>query len=166
MLKNRPILNRILVSLLIGFAIGIALNEISFLFLREIARDPTTIELVIPAGTAQQVAQGQQPPTIPADMTFVAGDTFVVRNEDNVAHELGPLFIPSGSSASLNLDTVNSYQYTCSFTPQKYIGLDVREQVTVMTRVKGILFSSLPLAVLIVLYSVVVWPLKKEETPS
>jgi hypothetical protein len=157
-----PLLRRILISLLLGLALGTALNEITFLFLRENARPPTTIELVIPAGTSEQVAQGVQPPSIPENMVFVVGDMLVVRNEDSVAHELGPLFVPSGSTASLHLDDAASYGYSCSFSPTKYIGLDVQEPLTAVTRLQGILFSGLPMAGLIALYSLVAWPLKKE----
>ena len=46
------IIKRILVSLLIGLIIGAAINEITFMFLRETARTPKVIELVIPEGTA------------------------------------------------------------------------------------------------------------------
>ncbi len=63
-------------------------------------------------------------------MTFVVGDTLVVVNQDSVDHQLGPLWIPPGTSASLNLDTEQNYAFQCSFQPTKVFGLDVHEPVT------------------------------------
>ena len=121
--------------MLIGLLFGVALNEITFLFLRETARAPKVIEIVIPEGTAEQVARGETPPTIPDSMTFVVGDTLVVKNNDTADHELGPLWIPAGSSASLSLDAAESYAYSCSFQPGQYFGLDVHEALTTSARV-------------------------------
>jgi hypothetical protein len=156
----RTLIIRISVSLLVGLLIGAAINEISFLFLRETARPPKVVELVIPDGTAEEVARGETPPTLPDSMTFVVGDTLVVKNDDKTAHELGPLWIPAGTSASLSLDSVQSYAYNCSFQPSQYFGLDVHEALTAGTRLYGILYSGLPLGGLIALYSIIM-PVKK-----
>ena len=159
----RTIIKRIAISLLIGLLIGVLINEISFLFLRQTARPPKVVELVIPNGTAERIARGDTPPTIPDSMTFVVGDTLLVRNEDVTDHELGPLWIPAGASASLPLDSVESYAYNCSFQPEKYFGLDVRESLTLGTRLYGILYSGLPLGALIALYTIIMPAKRKEE---
>lgn len=158
----RIVLKRILFSMLIGLAIGALINEVTFMFLRETARAPKVNELVIPEGTAERVARGETPPTIPDSMTFVVGDTLLVQNNDTADHELGPLWIPAGSTASLSLDAVQSYAYACSFQPSKYFGLDVREALTPGTRLYGILYSGIPLGVLIALYALIM-PAKKKE---
>lgn len=156
------VIKRILISLLIGLAIGTAINEVTFLFLRDTARAPKTIELVIPQGTAERVARGETPPTIPDSMKFVVGDTLLVKNDDSSDHELGPLWIPAGSSASLSLDAVQSYAYACTFQPGKYFGLDVHESLTFGTRLYGILYSGIPLGIMIALYALIL-PVKKLE---
>lgn len=157
------ILKRIAISLAIGLVIGALINELTFLFLRQTARPPQVVELVIPAGTAERVAEGEMPPTIPTSMSFVVGDTLLVRNEDATDHELGPLWIPAGSSASLVLDSVQSYAYSCSFQPKKYFGMDVQEPLTIGTRLYGILYSGLPLGGLLALYAVIMPEKKKAE---
>lgn len=158
----KTIVTRIIVSILIGLLIGVAINEITFLFLRETARAPKVIEIVIPNGTAEQVARGETPPTIPDSMTFVVGDTLLVKNNDTADHELGPLWIPAGTSASLSLDAAESYAYSCSFQPGQYFGLDVHEALTTGTRLYGIFFTGVPLGVLIALYALIM-PTKKEN---
>ena len=153
---------RILISLLIGIAIGAAISEITFLFLRETARVPKSILLTIPAGTAEQVARGEQPPALPDKMVFVVGDILIVKNEDVADHQMGPLWIPAGASAHLALSTEENLAYECSFQTSKYIGLDVREPVTWGTRLYGILLAGLPLGLLIAVYSFIM-PAKKKE---
>lgn len=159
----KTVIKRILFSLLLGLLLGVILNEVTFLFLRETARAPKVVELVIPNGTAERVSRGEAPPTIPDSMTFVIGDTLLVKNDDKADHELGPLWIPSGSSASLSLDTVQAYTYSCSFQPGKFFGLDVHEALTLSTRIYGILFSGIPLGGLIALYALIMPAKKKTE---
>jgi hypothetical protein len=157
----RVIAQRMLISIVLGIVIAIFMNEFTFLFLKsESGRGPQRVELIIPAGTADRLAKGEQNPSIPADMVFVAGDTLVVKNLDVVNHRLGPLFIPAGTSASLTLSDANNYSYSCSFQPSQVFGLDVQEPVTSATRLYGILFAGLPLGMMLGIYSFVIWPLK------
>ena len=97
-------------------------------------------------------------------MTFVVGDTLIVKNEDIVDHQLGPLWIPADTSAWLSLDQVESLAYECSFQPGKYLGLNVNEPLTLGTRfwhpVRGASVGSL-----FALYSLVLSPKNREDVP-
>ena len=157
------IIKRILVSLLVGLLLGAAIGEIPFLFLREAARPPQEIVLSIPAGTAQQVSRGEKQPSIPENMIFVVGDILIVNNQDSVDHRLGPLWIPANSSAQLSMEQEESLAFECTFQPGSYFGLDVRQPLTLSTRLYGILYAGLPIAILIALYSLVI-PVKKNES--
>ena len=97
------LVRRLAASLALGLVIGVLVGEIPFLFMRETARPPQTVEITIPPGTAERVAQGEQPPTIPENMTFVIGDVLVINNQDVVDHKLGALWIPPNASAQLEL---------------------------------------------------------------
>ncbi|HJQ14127.1 MAG TPA: hypothetical protein VJ830_05195 [Anaerolineales bacterium] len=160
------VVKRTLLSILLGLLIGVVVSEIPFLFLRETARPPREIALTIPFGTSVQVARGEQPPSIPENMTFVVGDTLVVKNEDSVDHKLGPLWIPANSAAQLSLDQEENLAYECSFQPGNYFGLDVRQPLTPRTRLYGIFYVALPMIILIALYSFVLGPKKKENVPA
>jgi hypothetical protein len=165
MFRNQTV-KRILLCFLIGLVLSIAITEIPFIFLRETARPPKEITLVIPKGTAEEVARGEQPPGIPENMKFVVGDTLLVQNQDTTDHQLGPLWIPANSSAQLSLDQVESLAYECSFQPGKYLGLDVSEPLTLGTRIYGVLYIALPLGVLFYLYSLAMPSKKKEDVPA
>jgi hypothetical protein len=86
-----------------------------------------------------------------------------VSNQDTVAHTFGPLYVPAGSSASLTLDQAENLSYTCSFQPTQAFGLDVHEPLTLSTRLQGILLAGLPMGILLAVYSLVAWPLKRNE---
>ena len=166
MSNSKIVFRRLLISFVIGMGLGTALNEISFLFLRETARPPQEVVLTIPAGTAEHVAKGEQPPAIPDSMAFVVGDVLVVQNEDTVDHKLGPLWIPANASAQLPLGNVEDLAFECSFQPSNYFGIDVHEPLTAGTRLSGILFSGLPMSVLIALYSFIMPTKKTEDAPA
>jgi hypothetical protein len=156
---------RILISLLIGLLFGVAVTEIPIFLLYKTARAPKVITLIIPKGTAEQVARGEQPPTIPQNMTFVLGDTLTVKNEDIVDHKLGSLWVPANSSASLFLREAANFAYDCSFQPGNSFGMDVRKPLTWVTHLGGIAGPGLSLGILIALYSLAL-PIKKKEDAS
>jgi hypothetical protein len=155
-------IKRIVISMLIGVVLGFVLSEISFIMLHETSRPPQDVVLTIPAGTAEKVARGEQPPSIPSDMIFVVGDTLVVKNEDNVNHKLGQLWIPADSTARLPLNEEENVAFECSFQPRRVFGIDVRQGLTLGTRMLGILFAGIPIGMLILVYSYVI-PIKKNE---
>lgn len=126
-------------------------------------RQPQRFDLVIPYGTAAQVKEGAYNPSLPETMSFVQGDILVVKNEDTVAHQLGPLFIPPSTSSVLNLDTANQYQYECSFVPSKTIGLTVQPRVTTDTRFQAILAIGLPSGMMLGVYSYLYTGKKKKD---
>jgi len=157
-----PILTRIILGMLAGLAFGVAISEATYYFLQDgEARPPQVIEIHIPAGTAQRVLRGQPEPSLPESMTFVLGDTLVVKNRDSVTHQLGPLFVPPGSSASLKLDSVQKYEASCTFQPGRYFGLEVQPPLTILTRLIGILQAGIPMGLLFVLYGVFAIPIRK-----
>lgn len=162
----KPILNtlfgRLTISLLLGLALAWVMSEIAFLILKDSSDHvPQRVELIIPAGTAERVAAGEAPPSIPSDMVFVVGDTLAVKNQDTVSHQLGPVWVPPGATASFTLDQANKFSYACTFQPSRYIGLDVRSRVTTTTRLQALILAGPPMAALIAIYSLALWPLSR-----
>ena len=157
------ILKRIALCMLVSLVIGAAISEASFYYLHlGQTRPPRVVELDIPSGTADRIASGEGAPSLPTNMTFVVGDTLLVRNHDSAAHQLGPLLIPSGAQASMSLNAEQNYTVTCSFQPSKYLGLEVLSPVTPTTRLAGVLETGLNLGFLVTVYSVFAIPLKKK----
>ena len=95
------------------------------------------------------------------------GDVLEVENRDNVSHQLGPIWVPPGSTGSLVMERANNFAYSCSFQPSRYLGLDVREPTTMGTRFIALSFAAPTMTALAFLYSLLVFPVdKKKESGS
>jgi len=157
---NKAFFWRIFGSMLVGLVISGLVSEVAFQVMGNTSsRSPQIVELVIPAGTSEKVSKGQS--VVPDGMIFMVGDTLELINQDSIAHTFGPLFVPPGSTASLTLDTPESLAFSCSFEPTQFFGLDVREGLTIGTRINGILLAGIPMGLLLSVYSVIAWPFKK-----
>ncbi len=157
----RPYLIRLMLTMVISVVVVTILNEGFYLLQREKNdRAPKTVELTIPAGTAQQLLNGGEGVRLPAEMVFVVGDILEVKNEDVVDHQLGPIWVPSGATGRLELKEPNQYSYTCSFTPGNYLGLDVRQATTLNTRLTALAVGAPSMAVFLFIYGLLVFPIK------
>jgi hypothetical protein len=156
-------------GILVGMIFAWVVSEISYSLLdnkETLQREPQKVKLVVPYGTAEEVKNGQGNPTIPTDMVFVVGDLLVIKNEDVVAHQVGPLWVPPNTSGVLSLDKADKFAYECSFEPTKYLGLDVRERVTAGTRFQGLLSIALPSGMMLGVYSYLIPNRKKVGSPD
>jgi hypothetical protein len=156
-LIRRSMFWRFTIAMLLGCVFGYGISEGGFALLRNSAdREPKRVELTIPAGTATRVAGGTASQALPGTLLFVAGDVLVINNQDNVSHQLGPLWIQPGSTASLNLIQPNEYSYSCTFQPSRYQNLDVRARVTLWVKIQAMLAIGIPSGIMLGLYSLVV----------
>ena len=156
-----PFLRRLLFLAIISAIAVLIISEVSYRLMKdETSRAPETIELVIPSGTGALISSGKNVPSIPDSMIFVVGDVLLVRNEDTMDHELGPLWIPAGKSASMSLDKQNDFAYSCSFQPSKYFGLTVKPAITWIDRLGALWYGTPPTIMLLLVYSLVVRPLQ------
>ena len=162
---HKALLLRGLIALCAGLLLGTLFDEIAFRYEGyTTSRPPRTVVLTIPPGTSTQVASGTS--VVPPNMVIVVGDTLLVRNQDSIAHSLGPLIIPPASTARMTLSQIGNLAFTCSFEPTRYFGLTVQEALTPGVRLEGIIIAGVPIAAVIGLYSLIVWPLKKESPGS
>jgi hypothetical protein len=159
----RLFLKRLAIVTVLSLGVIFTASEIFYLLQKEShERAPQQVELVIPLGAAEMVSRGEQVATIPEEMVFMVGDTLVVKNEDLLSHQLGPLWIPANSSASLALDTAARYVESCSFQTSQYLGLDVRQATTLGTRLQALVIAGPATIIFLFIYSVLVIPLDKE----
>lgn len=162
---------RLASGLLLGLLLGFLISEAAYFFMpnRQASREPRRVDLVIPEGTAAQIQAGTLQSMIPSSLQFVQGDVLVVKNEDVVAHQLGPLFIPPKSSSRLALDSASTYNYSCSYQPDAYQGLQVLPGLSLKTRVEGLLAIGMPTGMMLVVYSYLIpnsaVPWKKKSMP-
>lgn len=152
----------LLVSILGVFLI----SEGFYFFIRnDSERAPETIEITIPAGTAELIAAGEPGPDI-SNMVFVVGDTLTVHNLDSTSHELGPIWLPPGTSGSLALGEANDFVFNCSFQSTKFLGLTVRDATTWTSRLSALWYGTPPIWMFLLVYSFVLFPLKTDGEHS
>jgi hypothetical protein len=156
-------LKRIIFAFVLGLFVAAFMTEAAYFLLKRENRSPTTIEVVIPVGTAQLMRQGKNPEILSNDMRFVVGDILKVVNDDVENHQFGPLYIPAKSSASLKLETEENLIVECSFEATKFVGLTIQEPVTWYTRLRGYFFAGFPLGMLFAVYSGLIVKKKKEN---
>jgi len=157
----RPYINRLIIVFLISVVLVTLFNEGAYMLQKEkYDRAPQTIELTIPAGTAARVEAGEDVPSIPQEMVFVLGDTLHVTNNDSVSHQLGPVWVPAGSTASLVMKQAEKFSYSCSFATSRYLGLDVRQPTTLGTRLTALGLAAPTMTVLFFIYSILIFPVK------
>lgn len=152
---------RLLVLFIISLAAVWVVSEVAFAIQKErYDRPPRQVELVIPAGTSERVAAGEPAPSIPEEMVFVLGDTLLVKNQDTIDHQLGPVWVPPGAQASLVLEEPGKFAYSCSFQPTRYLGLDVRKPTTWGTRLTALGLATPALAFFLFVYSLILRPIR------
>ncbi len=156
---------RLIISLIFGMLGAWGISELSYQLLKDPnARDQARrIELVIPPGTAEKVAAGEPVLSLPEKMTFVEGDLLVVKNLDSVSHQLGPVWVPPQSSGVLEVGKANTYQYACTFQTSRLFGIEVKPNLTVETRIQGVVLMGLPSAAMLWLYSFLIFPIRSRE---
>lgn len=161
---QNTLLKRFAISMIFAFLFGFLVSEASFqLLTRDTERESEDFYIKIPDGTADRVEKGFSVPSIPESMVFFEGDRIIVENNDSVSHQLGPVWVPSGTSGVLTLEKPQSYSLSCTFQPTQIMGLEVRPRLTNNIRFQGILAIGLPSGVLIWLFSIVILPVDRKS---
>jgi hypothetical protein len=159
----RLAIRRLIIVTLFSLVLIFVASEAFYVLQKEShERAPQQVELVIPLGAAEMVSRGENVTAIPEEMVFMVGDTLVVKNEDSASHQLGPLWIPAYSSASLSMDTAARYVESCTFQTSQYLGLDVRQPTTLGTRLQALVVAGPVTIIFLFIYSLLVFPLEKD----
>lgn len=165
--EYRPYLIRLLVVFAISLAAMLLVIEGAYLLQREETdRGPKTIQIVVPEGAAQRVADGEMLEILPENAVFVIGDVLEVVNQDSTDHQLGPIWVPAGSTGRVVLEEADKFSYSCSFTPSRYLGLDVKKPTTLQTRLTGLSISVPTTAAFLFIYSLLVFPINPKPKKS
>ena len=160
----RAAMVRLGITFVICMVFAFVVAEISYQTVKnKYERAPRTIEILIPPGTAEQIANGQPGPAMP-DMRFSEGDQISVRNMDSVSHQLGPLWVPANSSSVLTLDRPSSYSLSCTFQASQKLDIEVVARAKASDRVLGILSIGLPTWLLVWLYTLIAIPMPPNPT--
>jgi hypothetical protein len=101
------------------------LSTVALLVYTAGSRQNTSRELVIPAGTGDLIAAGENPLDIPPQWDFLAGDTLVLLNEDDIDHWIGQWYVAASDRTSIELQPVYAGVLVCSVHPDGEIAIVV-----------------------------------------
>jgi plastocyanin len=79
----------------------------------------------IPAGTAARVDRGEMVELIPADLQLRKGTTFVVVNDDERLHEVGPFTVRPGETLRYEFDDYGTFVGTCTVHPSGQVSITI-----------------------------------------
>lgn len=87
--------------------------------LQQVGRE---VRIIVPLGTAERLRRMEDFPVyveFPSELLMVVGqrDALVLRNEDVVAHWIGPFKVPAGQTLTYRFQNPGVYNYVCSFVP-------------------------------------------------
>lgn len=113
--------------LIVGSTILIGtLSSIALLMYTADSRQPTTRTIVIEEGSSDLIAQGQNPLEIPPTWSFLADDTLVLDNQDDVAHTLGTWYVPPNTVRRFDLQPAYGGFFVCTLHPDGAVTLDIQ----------------------------------------
>lgn len=86
-----------------------------------------TVTYVIPPGTSQRLAAGEEAVDFPNELVFTIGvrDTIVIENQDETVHTFGPFVILPHTTLTKRFDNVRIYESTCTFHQDEQMKLVV-----------------------------------------
>jgi len=90
-------------------------------------KGPVTHSFVVPAGTAMRIEQGLHVNVVPDRLEVRVGDTIRIRNEDNVAAEVGIFNVAPGVTVTMRFTEAGRLAGYCSVDPSGQFVIEVQE---------------------------------------
>lgn len=77
-------------------------------------REPVTYRYVIPAGTGDRIAAGEQVEIVPSRLVVHVGDRLLLRNRDDIQHHMGPLLVDPDGLLSMSFSDEGTIEGVCT----------------------------------------------------
>ena len=86
--------------------------------------------IVIPAGTGDRIAAGENPAIVPPEIHLTLGekDTLVIENRDTVGHTIGDFWVGTGETVRQKFQTPGVYLGLCTVHPAQQIQIIVSDK--------------------------------------
>lgn len=86
-----------------------------------------TVTYIIPPGTSQRLAAGQEVVDFPNELIFTIGlqDTLVIENQDDTVHTLGPFVVLPHTTLTKRFNQARVYESVCTFHKNQQMKLIV-----------------------------------------
>jgi len=86
---------------------------------------PSEYRVVVPAGTGSRLDAGETVVLVDSDVRLSVDDTFVVVNQDDRTHEVGPFTVRPGETLRHTFTTPGRYEGACTLHPSGAVVITV-----------------------------------------
>lgn len=100
---------------------------VALLALVSCANDQRVVEIVVPEGTADQLARGETVDIMPAEIRMRVGDTLRIRNKDAAGHEVGPYVVAAGKEFELTYGAPGRFEGICPLSGGERYLIEITE---------------------------------------
>lgn len=104
----------------------VALGALVVVFVGSGDREPVTYRYVIPAGTGERIAAGEEVEIVPARLVVRVGDRLLLRNKDDVQHHMGPLVVDPNGLLSMSFSDEGTIEGFCTLNQSGQATIVVR----------------------------------------
>jgi len=87
-------------------------------------------DYLIPAGTAERIAAGEEIEIVPAELVVEVGDALRIVNEDSADHIVGVFFVAAGETLTQRFNSTAVLEGECSVHPSGSFTLRVVDDVS------------------------------------
>jgi hypothetical protein len=94
----------------------------------EAAPDATSPDrsFVIPEGTGDRVAAGEDVELVPSPLVLSVGDVVQIRNDDSIGYDVGPFYVGPHETMTQRVASKGSYTSSCGLHPTGEITVTVQ----------------------------------------
>ncbi len=118
-----PILIVLMVIGLVGFVVATVVGSTQ-------SKESHEYRIVIPAGTGDRIAAGDDPNIVPLEIHLTLGekDTLVIENRDTVGHTIGDFWVGTGETLRQKFQIPGVYLGLCTVHPAQQIQIIVNNK--------------------------------------
>jgi hypothetical protein len=136
-------------SLVLGFLLGSLLVAVAwFSFGVDQVAPPKDVNLVIPRGTADDIAAGL-PASLPSEVRLIAGDRLVLDNQDVVVHTLGGWQVSPGQVLTIVAEAAAANVFACTIHPSGSLGLIITPRPGLIDAILVVIMVSIPISLVL-----------------
>ncbi len=136
-------------SLVLGFTLGTLLTVVAWTsFGVDQVAPPKDVSLVIPRGTADDIAAGR-PASLPSEVRLVSGDRLVLDNQDIVVHTLGGWQVNPGQALTIVAEAAAVNVFACTIHPSGSLGLIVTPRPGLIDAILVVFMVSIPISLVL-----------------
>jgi hypothetical protein len=133
----------------LGFLIGTLLTVVAWTsFGVDQVAPPKDVSLVIPRGTAEDIALGR-PARLPSEVRLVSGDRLVLENQDIVVHTLGGWQVNPGQSLTIVAEAAAANVFACTIHPSGTLGLIITARPGLIDAILVVFMASIPIGLVL-----------------